>query len=123
MKIAARQVAALSRPPADSFDARAAEFLVRSYPELGLADDVRLRRFVGHGHERALQHGFTSERDIVQYLLVMMQLGPKFDEDPQYPALRPFLDPASTMQPQWRLNVLLAAAARAPAPGERHAVR
>ena len=77
--------------------------------------------FVAHGLQRAAMHGFDSERDIVQYLLVMLHLGPRFDEDPALVTLQPFLDPRSTMQAQWRLNVLLRAARRRPEPEARRA--
>ncbi len=113
MHIDALQAAQLSRATANGFTARARDFLKSKYPELaGKADDDRILQFVEHGSKRAQLHGFTSEREIVQYLLVMIHLGPKFDEDPRRTAvLAPFLDPASSMRPQMRLNVLLQAAA------------
>lgn len=113
MHITARQAAEMSRATADGFTARASAFLKDRYPALaGQAGDDRLMQFVEHGRKRAQLHGFTSERDIVQYLLVMVHLGPKFDEDPRRAAvMAPFLDPASSMRPQMRLNVLLQAAA------------
>jgi hypothetical protein len=80
-----------------------------------------LDAFVTHGMQRATVHGFASERDIVQYLLVMLHLGPRFDEDAALIALQPFLDPRSPMQAQWRLNVLIGAARRRPEPEARRA--
>jgi hypothetical protein len=113
MQISARQSAAMSRATADSFDQRALDFLKRRYPDLAeRAGDERFMRLVQHGRVRAPMHGFTSERDVVQYLLVMIHLGPRFDEDPvRAGVLQRFLDPASTMPAQMRLDVLVDAAA------------
>jgi hypothetical protein len=113
MQISARQSAAMSRATTDSFDQRALDFLKRRYPDLAeRAGDERMLRLVQHGRVRAPLHGFTSERDVVQYLLVMIHLGPRFDEDPaRAPVLRRFLDPASTMPAQMRMGVLIDAAA------------
>ena len=111
----------MSRNAADSFDQRALTFLERHYPQLvERAGDERFMRLVQHGRVRAVQHGFTGERDIVKYLLLMLYLGPRFDEDPELVTLRPLLDPASVMSPAWRLNVMTRAAMRRPEPGARH---
>ncbi len=123
MHITSAQAQALRQPVIDAFPARAARFLQARYP--ALAEQVgpqAFDAFVAHGRQQAGRHGFTSERAIVQYLLVMLYLGPRFDEDPALTTLRPFLDPQSTMAPQWRLNVLFGAARRRPEPGARHAV-
>jgi hypothetical protein len=113
MQISARQSAAMSRATIDGFDQRALDFLKRRRPDLAQrAGDERLLLLVRHGRSRAPLHGFTSERDIVQYLLVMIHLGPRFDEDPaRSGVLQRFLDPASTMPTQMRLDVLIDAAA------------
>lgn len=122
MHISSEQAQALKQPVIDGFPARAARFLQAEYPVLaGRVGPQALAAFVAHGQQRAATHGFVSERDIVQYLLVMLYLGPRFDEDPAWGTLGPFLDPASSMAPQWRLNVLLGAARRRPEPGVRHA--
>jgi hypothetical protein len=56
-------------------------------------------------------HGFISERDIVQYLVVMMHLEPFFDVDPvPESTMRMFLDATSTMKPAMRMRVLMSAA-------------
>lgn len=122
MHISSTQARALQRPVIDSFPARASRFLQDEYPEL--ARQVRAPAFdalVAHGHPRAVQYGFTSEIHIVRYLLVMLYLGPRFDEDPALVTLRPFLDAASTMSPDWRMHILFGAARRRPEPGARHA--
>jgi len=120
MQISQRQGAALARPSADGFNQRALDFLARHYPGLARrAGDERFMRLVEHGRARAVLHGFTSERHIVQYLLLMLHLGPRFDEDPGLPTLQPLLDPASKMPPEWRLNVLTRVAARRPEPGSQ----
>jgi hypothetical protein len=122
MHISSEQAQALKQPVIDAFPARAARFLQAEYPALARQVGPRaLEAFVDHGLQRAAIHGFAGERDIVQYLLAMLYLGPRFDEDPALVALQPFLDPRSTMQPQWRLNVLLGAARRRPEPEARHA--
>jgi hypothetical protein len=118
MQITQRQGAALSRPSADSFNQRALAFLERHYPNLARrAGDERFMRLVEHGRARAVLHGFTSERHIVQYLLLLLHLGPRFDQDPDLATLQPLLDPASPMAPAWRLNILTRIAARRPEPG------
>lgn len=122
MHITPEQAKALQQPLIDGFPARAARFLQTHYPALAAqVGPQALAAFVAHGQQRATLHGFTSERDIVQYLLVMLYLGPRFDEDPALITLRPFLDPQSTMAPQWRLNVLFGATRRRPEPGARRA--
>ncbi len=115
MQISAHQIAVLSGPQVQSFEARAQAFLKQRFPNVAQRDDPGpLERFVAHGHARAVLHGFTGERDIVDYLVVMMQLGPFFDVDPdREPLLRRFLDAASTMKPAMRMRVLLAAATAA----------
>jgi len=120
MQISQRQGAVLSRPSADGFNQRALAFLERHYPTLAQrAGDERFMRLVEYGRARAVLHGFTSERHIVQYLLLLLHLGLRFDEDPDLVTLRPLLDPASPMAPAWRLNVLTRVAARRPEPESR----
>lgn len=122
MNFTPEQAEALQKPVADSFPIRASRFLQDEYPDL--AAQVGPQAFdalVAHGQQRAVEHGFTSERDIVQYMLVMLYLGPRFDEDPAQATLRPFLDSQSTMSPEWRLHVLFSAARRRPEPGTRRA--
>ena len=122
MHISPEQAQALKQPVIDAFPARAARFLQAEYPALARrVGPQALDAFVAHGLQRAAIHGFASERDIVQYLLVMLHLGPRFDEDAALIALQPFLDPRSPMHAQWRLNVLLAAARRRPEPEARRA--
>jgi glycerol-3-phosphate acyltransferase PlsY len=120
MQISAGQSAAMSRTAADSFEARALAFLQAEFPALAQkAETERFAQFVRFGHERALAHGFQGERHVVQYLLLMLYLGPMFDTDPQLATMKPLLDPASPMAPAWRLNVLLRAARGRPEPGSR----
>ena len=122
MHITSEQAQALKQPVVDAFPARATRFLQAEFPALaGQVGPQALEAFVAHGLQRAALHGFDGERDIVQYLLVMLYLGPRFDEDPALVTLQPFLDPGSTMPPQWRLNVLLGAARRRPEPEARRA--
>jgi len=122
MHITSEQAQALKQPVVDAFPARAVRFLQAEYPALARqVGPQALAAFVAHGLQRAAKHGFHGERDIVQYLLVMLYLGPRFDEDAALVTLQPFLDPRSPMQPQWRLNVLLGAARRRPEPEARHA--
>jgi hypothetical protein len=112
MQITARQAEILARPQVEGFKLRAQEFLKREFPAIAQREDpAPLERFVAHGQERAVFHGFTGERDIVQYLVVMMHLGPFFDVDPvREPIMRMFLDASSTMKPAMRLRVLMQAA-------------
>jgi hypothetical protein len=122
MHISSRQAKVLQKPVVDGFPARASRFLQDEYPEL--ARQVGPQAFdalVAHGQQRAVLHGFTSERHIVRYLLLMLYLGPRFDEDPTLATLQPFLDAQSTMSPEWRLHVLFGAARRRPEPGARGA--
>lgn len=120
MQIHARQSDQMSAAVARSFEARALGFLQAEFPALALkADAERFAQLVSFGHQRAMTHGFTSERQIVQYLVLMLYLGPRFDEDPKFVTLKPMLDPASRMNSSWRLNVLLRAARRRPEPGQR----
>jgi len=122
MHLTSAQAQALQQPVVDGFPDRAARFLEREYPAVAAqVGPQAMAAFVAHGQERAVMHGFTSERDIVHYLLVMLYLGPRFDEDRALVTLRPFLDPQSTMSPEWRLHVLFGAARRRPEPGVRHA--
>lgn len=122
MQITSQQADALSRPVIDAFPARAAQFLKTEFPALAQRiEATAFEAFVVHGQRRAVQHGFASERAIVQYLLVMLYLGPRFDEDPKLVRLRPFLDADSPMGSQWRLNVLFDAARDQPEPGARRA--
>ena len=122
MHISPEQAQALKQPVIDAFPARTARFLQAEYPALARrVGPQALDAFVAHGLQRAAIHGFASERDIVQYLLVMLHLGPRFDEDAALIALQPFLDPRSPMQAQWRLNVLIGAARRRPEPEARRA--
>lgn len=122
MHITSLQAKALAQPVIDAFPARAARFLRAEFPALARQiEPTAFDAFVTHGQRQAVLHGFTSERDIVQYLLVMLYLGPRFDEDPALITLHPFLDPLSTMAPQWRLNVLFDVARRRPEPGARRA--
>ncbi len=122
MHITPGQAAALRQPVIKSFPARASRFLQDEYP--ALARQVGPEAFdalVAHGQERAVRHGFTSEIHIVRYLLVMLYLGPRFDEDPARVTLRPFLDASSTMSPEWRMHILFGAARRCSEPGTRRA--
>lgn len=121
MHISRKQAKALHKPVIDGFPARASRFLQDEYPELaGQVGAPAFDALVAHGQPRAVHYGFTSEIHIVRYLLVMLYLGPRFDEDPALVTLRPFLDAASTMSPEWRMHILFGAARRRPEPGARH---
>ena len=118
MQITSEQAQALQQPVIDGFPGRAGRFLEAEYPALARqVGPQAMAAFVAHGQQRAVLHGFRSEREIVHFLLVMLYLGPRFDEDPALSTLQPFLDPTSTMSPQWRLHVLFGAARRRPEPG------
>ena len=122
MHITSEQAQALAQPVIAAFPARAARFLRGEFPALAQRiEPAAFDAFVAHGQQRAVRYGFASERDIVQYLLAMLYLGPRFDEDPALITLRPFLDARSTMAAQWRLNVLFDVARRRPEPGARRA--
>ena len=122
MHISLEQAQTLQQPIIDGFPRRAAQFLQDEYPDLARAVGPQaFDALVAHGQQRAVLHGFTSERDIVRYLLVMLYLGPRFDEDPALVTLLPFLEPQSTMSPEWRLHVLFGAARGRPEPGGRRA--
>lgn len=52
------------------------------------ADDQELHRLVCFAEQKAMKYGFTTEREIMLYLVVMLKLGARFDADRRWLALR-----------------------------------
>jgi len=93
LKIKATQMRALGSNARRRFEASAIALLRQEFPQStnGRPDDV-LRQFVSIGVERAKAHGISAVTDVERWLRLMVRLGPKFDEDARYPALRTILD-------------------------------
>jgi hypothetical protein len=82
IQISRDQFDTMRREGEEKFVRRAAQFLREKFPAIaGRAEPDKLLVAVRAGMGRAAAHGFESERDIVQYLVAMIQLGPRFDED------------------------------------------
>jgi hypothetical protein len=83
LQISKEQFAALRRLGEEKFIVRASDFLREQFPAIaGGADPAKLAAAVRQAMARAAAYGFETERDIVSFLTAMMQLGPRFDEDP-----------------------------------------
>jgi hypothetical protein len=90
------QIDAFARAAVDDFVARMVARLERFFPDqsrdLGAAG---LEARVREGVDRAARRGIEREYHVCLYLDVMMELGPRFDEDPSLPWARALLeDPA-----------------------------
>lgn len=92
LKIRKSQMDALAAEMVVGFAERMESYLHRVFPAwcaaLGAAE---LRLFVMHGVERAREYGFVVELDAANYILVMRELGMRFDEDPALPWSRDLL--------------------------------
>jgi hypothetical protein len=88
LRISNDQFATLRRQGEEKFIARAAAFLREAYPATaGRAEPAKLDAAIRYGIARANGYGFATERDIVGFLVAMLEIGPKFDEDPRHAAL------------------------------------
>jgi hypothetical protein len=89
LQISREQFATLHRQGEEKFIARAAQFLRDQFPaNAGRAEPEKLAAAIRYAMGRAASYGFESERDIVNFLVAMMHLGPKFDEDPNLPTVQ-----------------------------------
>jgi hypothetical protein len=80
------QLNALGRIPLGEFELQLVSHFARFYPrECRLAGNSQVRQLVGMGIQRALQHGYTSQREASLYINLMIILGCDFDRDPQIP--------------------------------------
>jgi hypothetical protein len=60
-----------------------------------------LRDFIRHGVRQAQQYGLIVEHDVARYIIVMRQLGMRFDESQDYPWARALL--TASMPPAEKL--------------------
>jgi hypothetical protein len=111
LKVRAAQIRALGADARQRFETSAVALLREEFPQTtaGRPDDV-LRQFVRIGIERAKARGVAGVTDVERWLRLMVRLGPKFDEDSRYAALRAILDEREASAEQ-RMDSLEAAAA------------
>jgi len=64
-----------------SFEERLLTFLREQFPEAARMPDEDLRRGVGAQVDRAAAHGFTTERQLAQYVMIAFLMGETFDRD------------------------------------------
>src|SRR6516164_2784623 len=87
IQISRDQFDTMRREGEERFVLRAAQFLREEFPAIaGRAEPDKLAAAIRAGMARAAAYGFESERDIVQYLVAMIHLGPRFDEDASLPS-------------------------------------
>lgn len=98
MRITSQQFDQLEQALRESFVVRAIRFMHLEFPDVAArVDDQELRRLVGFAEQQAMKYGFTTEREIMLYLVVMLKLGARFDDDRRWSALRlPLAEMAGT---------------------------
>jgi hypothetical protein len=80
------QLNALGGIPLSEFELQLVRHFARFYPrECRLAGNSQIQKLVGMGIQRALRHGYTSQREASLYVNLMIILGCDFDRDPQIP--------------------------------------
>jgi hypothetical protein len=111
LKIKATQMRALGSEARRRFEASAIALLREEFPQNnGDRPDDELRQFVCEGIQRAKVYGISAVTDVERWLRLMVRLGPEFDEDARYPALRAILDEREASAEQ-RMDAVEAAAA------------
>jgi len=116
------QVLAASRRK--DFESRLISHLRKWFPDqTAQLGETGLRTWISHGHQRAAEYGFASERDICKYLDLMLVFGRDFDTDPKYAWASLFLSGKSLHTPSVRMNRLIAAALRQSGGGSSTASR
>lgn len=79
------QMDALTGAVATGFEDRVVRRLYHFFPDhCRQAGDARVREFVRYGAHRADTYGLTSERDMVEYIDLMVVLGLDFDSGDRY---------------------------------------
>jgi hypothetical protein len=84
--IRSEQFNALARIPRLDYEDSLIRHFHRFYPvECEHAGAEQVRKLIRYGIDRAIVHGYGSQREIALYINLMLILGCDFDRDPQYP--------------------------------------
>jgi hypothetical protein len=84
LAIRQEQMAAFSRAELEKFEARTLARLLQSFPkQCGTLTESQLRNLIQYGIRRARTYRITSERDVSQYIDLMLRFGQDFDTDPR----------------------------------------
>jgi hypothetical protein len=85
-RIRAEQVDAFRVAAVRSYEDRVAAHVERCFPqEFGDLGDLKVRRIIREGISRASNYGIVSERDVCLFIDLMVELGPNFDTDAEFP--------------------------------------
>ncbi len=84
--IRSEQLNALARVARVDYENSLIRHFRRFYPvESEHAGAEQVRKLIRYGIDRAMVHGYASQREIALYINLMLILGCDFDRDPQYP--------------------------------------
>jgi hypothetical protein len=85
MKIRSQQIVVFVATAVGRFEDRMTAHLNKCFAqECGILGDG-LRDMIRHGIQKAAGYGITTERDVCQYIDLMMVFGRNFDADPDLP--------------------------------------
>lgn len=88
-----------------NFENGMVEHVRRFFPKyLDVMGEPAVRKTIRYGVDRAEGYGFTSERDVCQYINLMFLLGSDFDADFQLPGLAAIFGDTSVKEPGGRMD-------------------
>ncbi len=104
LKISSAQMTKMAEIMRTRFELAAVALLRREYPDLTQKyPDEHLQRFVAQGVESANAYGVVAVSDVEDWLRLMVRLGPGFDTNPRYGAIRQILM-ETELPPAYRLS-------------------
>jgi hypothetical protein len=88
LKIRKEQMVELGKVSLGNFENGMVEHVKRFFPKYhDVMGDPAVRKTIRYGIDRAEAYGFTTERDVCQYINLMFLLGSDFDTDTRLPGL------------------------------------
>lgn len=85
LTIRAEQMRVLAAPSLARFEERMVRHVNRHFAEAcARMGPDEVRDVVAYGCDRALDHGFATEKDLMRYLNLMFTFGPTFDRHPDH---------------------------------------
>lgn len=105
LKIRKEQMDELAKVPLGNFENGMVEHVKRFFPKYhDVMGEPAVRKTIRYGVDRAEEHGFTTERDVCQYINLMFLLGSDFDTDIQLPGLAAVFGDTSAKEPGERMD-------------------
>jgi hypothetical protein len=107
----AEQFEAFSRVALRAFEDRLLPFIATHFPDqVRRLGDERTRVIIQNGIDRARHYGLAAECDVCRYIALMFMLGPNFDSNPEFAAMRAVLEDSRQTDPGVKIKTVYAVA-------------